>query len=101
MLFVTGETVAVLLIFIGAALLFFLPLIDNRPAGRKGKIITWAAPALIVYAVAMSVWSLSGAKAQPESIVPRPGEHQGEHGHLCLSRLDVAVHRRSFLSSPV
>ncbi|OGD18914.1 MAG: hypothetical protein A2W03_13735 [Candidatus Aminicenantes bacterium RBG_16_63_16] len=70
MIFVTGELVAVLLIIIGAALLFFLPLIDTRPAEKKGKIITWAAPALVVYAVAMSVWSLTGAKAQPESVVP-------------------------------
>ncbi len=72
MLFVTGEAVAVMLIFIGAALLFFLPLIDNRPAERKGRIITWAAPAFIAYAVAMSIWSLTGAKAQPKSIVPAP-----------------------------
>jgi quinol-cytochrome oxidoreductase complex cytochrome b subunit len=72
MLFVTGETVAVLLIMVGIALVFFLPLIDNRPAGKKGKIITWAAPALVAYAVAMSVWGLSGAKAQPESVVPSP-----------------------------
>ena len=70
MIFVTGELVAVLLIIVGAVLLFFLPLIDNRPAEKKGKIITWAAPALVVYAVAMSVWSLTGAKAQPESVVP-------------------------------
>jgi cytochrome b6 len=72
MLFVTGEAVAVLLIFIGAALLFILPLIDNPPAERKGKIITWAAPAFVAFAVAMSIWSLSGAKTQPESIVPAP-----------------------------
>jgi cytochrome b6 len=72
MLFVNGDTVAVALIFVGAALLFFLPLIDSRPAERKGKIITGAAFAFIAYAVAMSVWSLSGAKAQPESVVPAP-----------------------------
>ena len=72
MLFVTGETVAVLLIFFGAALLFFLPLIDNRPAERKGRIITWAALAFIAYALAMSIWSLTGAKAQPVSVVPAP-----------------------------
>ena len=72
MLIVTGETVAVLLIAVGAALLFFLPLIDSRPAGKKGRAITWAAPALIVYAAAMSIWSLTGAKAQPESVVPSP-----------------------------
>jgi cytochrome b6 len=72
MLFVNGDTVAVALIFVGAALLFFLPLIDSRPAERKGKIITWAAFAFIAYAVAMSVWSLSGAKSQPVNIVPAP-----------------------------
>ena len=57
-LFITGDTVAVLLILLAAALIFFLPLIDNRPAGRKGKIITACAFLLVVYAVAMSVWSL-------------------------------------------
>ena len=72
MLIVSGETVAVALISIGAALLFFLPLIDNRPTERKGKVISWAAVALIAYAVAMSIWSLTGAKAQPESVVPAP-----------------------------
>jgi len=72
MLFVNGDTVAVALIFIGAALLFFLPLIDNRPAEKKGKIITWAAVAFVAYAAAMSVWSLTGAKSQPVSVVPAP-----------------------------
>lgn len=72
MLFVNGDTVAVALIFLGAVLLFFLPLIDNRPAGRKGKIVTWAAFAFIAYAVGMSIWSLSGPKAQSEKIVPAP-----------------------------
>lgn len=68
--FVNGEFVAVLLIVIAAALVFFLPLIDNRPAGRKGKLITRAALALIAYAVAMSIWSLTEAKPQPASVVP-------------------------------
>ncbi|MEW5900117.1 MAG: cytochrome bc complex cytochrome b subunit [Acidobacteriota bacterium] len=57
-LFLNGDTVAVLLILAGALLFFFLPLVDNRPAERKGKIITLAAFLFIGYAVAMSVWSL-------------------------------------------
>ena len=72
MIFVTGEAVAVLLIMVGAALVFFLPVIDTRPGEKKGRIITWAAPALLAYAVAMSIWSLTGAKAQPVSVTAAP-----------------------------
>jgi cytochrome b6 len=57
-LFLSGDTVAVLLILFGAVLFFFLPLLDNKPAERKGRIITLAAFLLLAYAVAMSVWSL-------------------------------------------
>lgn len=58
--FVNGDTVAVILILIGGVLFFFLPLIDNRPASRRGRIITVAAFVFIAYAVAMSLWSLLG-----------------------------------------
>ena len=57
-LFVKGETVAVLLIFIGVLFFFFLPLIDKRPAERRGKAITAAAFLFILFALIMSVWSL-------------------------------------------
>lgn len=57
-LFVTGDTLAVLLIFLGVVAFFFLPLFDNKPAEKKGKIITVIAYLFIVYAVAMTVWSL-------------------------------------------
>ncbi|MGQ9672480.1 MAG: cytochrome b [Candidatus Aminicenantales bacterium] len=59
-LFVNGDTVATLLILFGAILFFFLPLIDNKPTERKGKFITLAAFAFILYVVAMSIWSLVG-----------------------------------------
>ncbi len=36
MLFVTGETVAVVLIIVAVGLIFFLPFIDNKPAEKKG-----------------------------------------------------------------
>jgi cytochrome b6 len=72
-LFVTGDTVAVLLILLAAALFFFLPLIDNKPAERKGKIITILAFLLVVYAVAMSVWSLqTPSKPEVDRIVAAP-----------------------------
>jgi len=72
-LFVTGDTVAVLLILVAVVLFFFLPLIDNKPAGRKGKIITVLAFLLIVYAVAMSVWSLqTPSKPEADKIIPAP-----------------------------
>jgi cytochrome b6 len=72
-LFITGDTVAVLLILLAAALFFFLPLLDNKPAGRKGKIITILAFLLVVYAVAMSIWSLqTPSKPEADKIVPAP-----------------------------
>jgi len=58
MLLISGETVAVLLILLGAILFFFLPMIDNRPEEKKGRIITWAAVGFILYALIMSIWSL-------------------------------------------
>lgn len=60
MLFMNGDTVAVLLILLAGVLFFFLPLVDNRPAERKGKVITLIAYLFILYAVAMTVWSLLG-----------------------------------------
>ncbi len=72
-LFVTGDTVAVLLILLAVVLFFFLPLIDNKPAGRKGKIITALALLLVVFAVAMSVWSLqTPSKPEADKIVAGP-----------------------------
>lgn len=59
-LFVSGDTAAVLLIALVGVLFFSLPLIDNRPSGRKGKILTLIAYAFIAYAVAMTAWSLLG-----------------------------------------
>ncbi len=59
-LFVNGDTVAVLLVLLGCVLFFFLPLIDTKPTEPKGKIITWIAFGFILYAVAMSLWSLLG-----------------------------------------
>jgi cytochrome b6 len=59
-LFVSGVTLAVLLIALVGILFFFLPFIDNRPSERKGKILTLIAYAFIAYAVAMTAWSLLG-----------------------------------------
>jgi len=58
LLFVSGETLAVLLILLGAVLFFMLPVIDNRPGERKGRVITYAAWIFILYAIVMSIWSL-------------------------------------------
>jgi cytochrome b6 len=57
-LFVSGETLAVLLILFFAVLFFFLPLIDTRPEERRGRIITYSAYVFVLYALVMSVWSL-------------------------------------------
>jgi quinol-cytochrome oxidoreductase complex cytochrome b subunit len=39
-------------------LIFFLPLIDTKPAEKRGKVITVIAYLGMAYAVAMTVWSL-------------------------------------------
>ncbi|MGD8536346.1 MAG: cytochrome bc complex cytochrome b subunit [Candidatus Aminicenantes bacterium] len=57
-LFINGDTLAVFLILLGIVAFFFLPLIDNKPAEKKGKIITVIAYLFIVYAAAMTIWSL-------------------------------------------
>jgi cytochrome b6 len=57
-LFMSGETLAILLMMAAGFCFFLLPVIDNRPAEKKGRIITGLIVAGIVYAVAMSVWSL-------------------------------------------
>jgi cytochrome b6 len=57
-LFVSGETIAVLLIFLAVLLFFCLPLIDTKPEERRGRIITAAAFVFIAFAVAMTIWSL-------------------------------------------
>jgi quinol-cytochrome oxidoreductase complex cytochrome b subunit len=57
-LIVTGEALAVFLILIAVVLIFFLPLIDTKPAEKRGKVITVIAYLGMAYAVAMTVWSL-------------------------------------------
>jgi cytochrome b6 len=57
-LFINGDTLAVLLILLAGVLFFFLPLIDNKPAERKGRIITIIALVVVAYAVVMTIWSL-------------------------------------------
>ncbi|MFQ6108084.1 MAG: cytochrome bc complex cytochrome b subunit [Candidatus Aminicenantales bacterium] len=57
-LFLSGDTLAVLLIMGFAIFFFFLPLIDNRPRERRGRIITIIAIAFILFAGAMTIWSL-------------------------------------------
>lgn len=60
LLFVSGETVAILLMLAAVLLFFFLPLIDNKPLERKGKVITLMAYGFILFAAAMTAWSLLG-----------------------------------------
>ena len=57
-LFISGDTLAVLSISLAGILFFFLPLIDTKPAERRGKIITIIALVVVAYAVVMTVWSL-------------------------------------------
>jgi cytochrome b6 len=55
---INGELFALLLMMVGMGLIAFLPFIDNRPAERKGRIISGLAWAGLAYAVGMSIWSL-------------------------------------------
>jgi cytochrome b6 len=57
-LFVDGDTVAVLGVLMGLVIIFFLPLIDDPPEGKKGKVVAAGAWAFLLYAVVMTVWSL-------------------------------------------
>ena len=54
----SGELAALLVITAGMAAFALLPFIDDRPAERKGRIVTAAVWAALAYAVGMSVWSL-------------------------------------------
>jgi len=56
--FISGDTIAVLIMLLAGVLFFFLPLIDNKPAERKGKIITIIGVLFILFAILMTVWSL-------------------------------------------
>jgi cytochrome b6 len=55
---VNGELVAVLVIMAGMAAVFLVPFVDNRPAERKGRVVTALAWAGLAYAIGMSIWSL-------------------------------------------
>ncbi len=57
-LFLNGDTVAVLFMLLAGILIFFLPVIDNKPTERKGIIITILGFVLVVYALIFSIWSL-------------------------------------------
>jgi cytochrome b6 len=53
-----GELAAIVIMMAGMAACLLLPFIDNRPFGRKGKVITGLVWAVFAYAVGMSIWSL-------------------------------------------
>ena len=55
---VNGELVAVAVMGAGALLVFLLPLLDNRPAERKGSVIRYVAYATFLYTIALTIWSL-------------------------------------------
>jgi quinol-cytochrome oxidoreductase complex cytochrome b subunit len=55
---VTGEFVAVVLILLTVVAIFFLPFLDNKPGGKKGKFWNYAGVLGVIYAVVFSIWSL-------------------------------------------
>jgi len=57
-LFMSGETLAVLFIMAGGLIFFFYPFLDTKPASAKGKVLTAIAWLFIAYALALSIWSL-------------------------------------------
>lgn len=57
-LFIYGDTIAVFVILLAGVLIFFLPLIDNKPGEKKGRAITFLAYLTLLYALLMTIWSL-------------------------------------------
>ena len=57
-LFINGDTIAVLLIFFVMILFFLLPVIDNKPMEKKGKFISIITYLFVLFAIIMTVWSL-------------------------------------------
>jgi len=55
---VTGEFVAVVIIILTVVAIFFLPFLDNKPGGKKGKFWTYAGIFGLIYAIVFSIWSL-------------------------------------------
>jgi cytochrome b6 len=55
---VTGEFVAVVLILVAIVAIFFLPFIDTKPEGKKGRIINYLGVLGLIYAIVFSIWSL-------------------------------------------
>lgn len=55
---IPGDSLALFLIFLVAMLFFFLPVLDNKPADRKGRIISLIIFMGLVYSVIMTLWSL-------------------------------------------
>ena len=55
---INGELVAVAVMALGFALVVMLPFLDNRPAERKGRIITGVVYATFAYTIALTIWSL-------------------------------------------
>jgi quinol-cytochrome oxidoreductase complex cytochrome b subunit len=55
---ISGELVAVAVMAAGLFLVMALPFLDNRPAERKGRVITWVVYATFAYTIALTVWSL-------------------------------------------
>ncbi len=56
--FLSGETLTIFFVLFTGGLFLFLPLIDNRPEDKKGKVITGISCLFILYALIMTVWSL-------------------------------------------
>jgi quinol-cytochrome oxidoreductase complex cytochrome b subunit len=53
-----GELVAVAVMGAGFLLVLLLPLLDDRPAERKGRVIRYAVYATFLYTIALTIWSL-------------------------------------------
>jgi quinol-cytochrome oxidoreductase complex cytochrome b subunit len=55
---VTGEFVAVVLILVVVVAIFFMPFLEGKPLGKRGKLVTYGGIIGVIYAIAMSIWSL-------------------------------------------
>jgi cytochrome b6 len=57
-LFINGDTFALLLILVFGIFFFLLPLIDSKPREKRGKVLTVIAVISVIYALVMTIWSL-------------------------------------------
>jgi cytochrome b6 len=58
--FLEGEQFGLFLFSLGGLVWLLVPFLDRNPAGRSGRMISWAGVGLLAFVVAMSLWGWRG-----------------------------------------